>query len=289
MEGNKSHHKSFFVNEHIFEATQNCFHRHEYMQINYVAEGNGYCEFEDGVARFTQGSCFIVPPFVPHKIVLADGIKCAKIFEVEFMTDFILPPSHQISDMTAYSDFICLGAPDASTKEYSKHIITLNGNLREKIERIVADAYEEYINREPGFETIIRSLILQLLTTLGRAYSKAYSENPSDRYKKHRQEILKSIDYIHQNYSKDITLSELSRLANYSNSYFSSLFKSVTSKSYLEYLNHYRIKKSIELLKNTDMHIIEIASGVGFDNVTNFNRMFKKLMGMSPTEYRKLN
>ena len=288
MQGNNSHHKSFFINEHIFEATQNKLHRHEYMQVNYVADGNGYCEFEDGVARFTQGSCFIVPPYVPHKIILADNVSSVKIFEVEFLMDFLFPPSHDISDMAAYSDFISLGASDTSAKEYSKHIITLNGDVREKVERIVADAFEEYTNLQPGFETVFRSLVLQLLTILGRAYNNADAEKPSDRYKKHRCEILKSIDYIHQNYSKDITLSELSKLVNYSNSYFSSLFKSVTDKSYLEYLNHYRIKKSIELLKNTDMQVIEIASSVGFDNVTNFNRMFKKLMGMSPTEYRKL-
>ena len=287
MQNNLSHHKSLFVNKHIFDESQTEFHRHEYMQINYVSEGNGFCKFEDGTARFTQGSCFIIPPYVPHKIILGENAEKAVVFEVEFMTDFIFPPSHKINDIEAYSDFICLGMREDS-KEYSKHILNLEGKICETVERIIEDAMYEYQNREPGFETVLRSLILHLLTILGRQYSLNSDELAADRYKKHRNEILKVIDYIHSNYEKDITLESLSQLANYSSSYFCTLFKSVTSKSYLEYLNHYRVKKSMELLKNTDKRVIDIALDVGFENVTNFNRVFKKLIGMSPTQYRKL-
>ena len=287
MLNNNSHHKSLYIGEHIFGHTQNDFHRHEYMQINYVAEGNGFCEFEDGTARFTQGSCFIVPPYVPHKIMLGENVSSVKVYETEFLIDFIFPPSHEIGDIEAYADFICLGLQDKSEKDYSKHIINLDGETREKVESIISDALNEYNNRRPGFETALRSLILYLLTILGRAYSNN-ENNYSARYKKHRSDILKVIDYIHMNYEKEITLGELSSLINYSSSYFSSLFKSVTSKSYIEYLNHYRIKKSMELLKNTDMRVIDVAARVGFENVSNFNRMFKKLIGMSPTDYKKM-
>lgn len=288
MENNRSYHESVYIGEHIFKATQPCFHRHEYMQVNYIASGNGYCEFEDGTARFTQGSCFIIPPFVPHRIVLGEQVRSVKVYEVEFMTDFIFPPSHEIRDMEAYSDFICLGLKENIPQEYSKHIINLEGSAQEKVERIVRDAFDEYQNREPGYETVIRSSILHLLTVLGRKYSSSIQESEADRYKKHRQDVLKVMDYIHKNYDKDITLEELSRLANYSSSYFSSLFKAVTSNSCLEYLNHYRVKKSMELLKNTDKKVIDIAASVGFQNVSNFNRMFKNMIGMSPTDYRKL-
>ena len=287
MVNNNPHHKSLFINEHIFRENQTEFHRHEYMQINYVAQGNGCCVFEDGTTRFTQGSCFIIPPFVPHRILLGENVDNIKICEIEFMIDFVFPPSHEIGDMEAYSDFICLGLQDSNKTEYSKHIINLDGETREKVESIITDAFSEYNNRKAGFETALRSLILYLLTMLGRAYNN--SENTfSDRYKKHRNDILKTIDYIHLNYEKNISLGELSQLINYSNSYFSTLFKSITSKSYLEYLNHYRIKKAMELLKNTDMRVIDVASSVGFENVTNFNRMFKKLIGMSPRDYKKL-
>ena len=288
MKNNHSYHQSLFVCEHIFTETQESFHRHAYMQINYIAGGNGYCEFEDGIARFTHGSCFIIPPYVPHRIILGEQGKHVKVYEVEFMTDFIFPPSHEIRDMEAYSDFICLGMKEDVPGEYSKHIMNLEGRTQEKVESLILDAFEEYQNREPGYETVMRSLILQLLTVLGRKYSSLVQESEADRYKKHRQDILKVMDYIHKNYDKDITLEELSRLANYSSSYFSTLFKAVTNNSYLEYLNHYRVKKSMELLKTTDKKVIDIAASVGFQNVSNFNRMFKSMIGMSPTDYRKL-
>ena len=287
MGSQNPYHRALFVNEHIFKKTQTDFHRHEYMQINYVASGNGYCEFEDGTAHFSHGSCFIIPPYVPHRIVLANSSETVKIYEVEFLTDFIFPPSHEIDDMAAYSDFICLGM-NTTPDTYSKHIITLSGSTREKVESIIADAVYEYSKRELGFETVLRSLILYLLTILGRKYSINENDDAPCRYKKHRCEILKCLDYIHKNYEKDISLNELSHMVNYSNSYFSLIFKSVTSKSFLEYLQHYRINKSMELLRGTDMLIIDIASSVGFNNVTNYNRMFKKIIGVSPTDYRRL-
>lgn len=286
MQHNSSYHKALFVNEHIFEQTQKSFHRHEYMQIDYITKGNGYIQFEDGIAEFAPGSCFIIPPYVPHKIILGENFEKITVYEVEFLVDFIFPPSHEISDMEAYADIISLGLQEHASTENSKHILNLTGSIREKVEAIISDALYEYTNREVGYETVLRSLILQLLTILGRKFGKNHSAEKIDMK---RNEILKAIEYIHQNYEKNISLDAVSQFVNYSSSYFSTLFKSVTSRNFSEYLTNYRIKKSMELLKNTDMRVIDIASRVGFENVTNFNRVFKKLIGISPVRYRKLD
>jgi len=286
MQNNRSYHKSLFVNEHIFTETQNKFHRHEYMQIDYIAKGNGYIQFEDGIYEFAPGSCFIIPPYVPHKIILGKNFEKISVYEVEFLVDFIFPPSHEISDMEAYADIISLGLKENTSPENSKHILNLTGSIREKVELIISEALSEYKNREIGYETVLHSLILHLLTVMGREFSK---NDSTEKVKKHRNEILKSIEYIHQNYEKNITLDSVSQFVNYSSSYFSTIFKSVTSRNFVEYLTNYRIKKSMELLKNTDMRVIDIASSVGFENVTNFNRVFKKFIGLSPVQYRKLD
>ena len=160
--------------------------------------------------------------------------------------DFIFPPSHEISDMEAYADIISLGLQEHASTENSKHILNLTGSIREKVEAIISDALYEYTNREAGYETVLRSLILQLLTILGRKFGKNHSAEKIDMK---RNEILKAIEYIHQNYEKNISLDAVSQFVNYSSSYFSTLFKSVTSRNFSEYLTNYRIKKSMELLK----------------------------------------
>ena len=69
-------------------------------------------------------------------------------------------------------------------------------------------------------------------------------------------------------------------------SYFSYLFKSITSKTFTEYLNTLRIASTQQLLKTTDKLILDICYEVGFNNVNHFNRMFKQSVGMSPKQYR---
>ena len=73
----------------------------------------------------------------------------------------------------------------------------------------------------------------------------------------------------------------------FSQSYFSYLFKSITSKTFIEYLNQLRILKAMELLKTTDKRVLDICYEVGYNNVNNFNRLFRQQTGTSPLVYRK--
>ena len=74
-----------------------------------------------------------------------------------------------------------------------------------------------------------------------------------------------------------------------SKTYFCYIFKLLTQKTFTEYVSDLRIKKSLELLQNTDMSITRICYEVGFNDVTHFCRVFKKSVGLSAKKYRKLD
>lgn len=98
--------------------------------------------------------------------------------------------------------------------------------------------------------------------------------------------VNKAIKYIEANYKKPITLDEVCENININKSYLCTIFKEHTSKTFSHYLSHYRIDRSKELLKNTDLSITEIALTVGYNSVNYFNNNFKRLTDMTPAQYR---
>lgn len=93
--------------------------------------------------------------------------------------------------------------------------------------------------------------------------------------------------YIREHYQEDISLSMLAELVNISPVYLSRLFKKEEGINFLDYLNQYRIEVSKKLLQDIHCNIIEVAGLSGFHNTKYFSKMFKKAVGITPSEYRK--
>lgn len=101
--------------------------------------------------------------------------------------------------------------------------------------------------------------------------------------------IKKAISYIEINYENDITIDSISNELNINKCYFCTLFKKETGTTFSSYLNKIRIDKSKELLKNSNLSILDIAITVGFNNQNYFAMAFKKELGLTPLKYRKYN
>lgn len=98
--------------------------------------------------------------------------------------------------------------------------------------------------------------------------------------------IKKVYDYIQENYHKKISLSEISELVNMSPVSFNRFIKNRTGKTFVIYVNNTRISKATRLLLESDLSIGEISFKCGFNNIANFNRIFKRAKNCTPSEYR---
>ena len=99
--------------------------------------------------------------------------------------------------------------------------------------------------------------------------------------------ILKTISYLKNNFSKDLSLNQLAENVYVSPSYLCRSFKKFTKINIFEYLNTIRLNKSIELLQNTGKTISEIALETGFSSMNYFCQQFKKHLHISPYQYKK--
>lgn len=98
--------------------------------------------------------------------------------------------------------------------------------------------------------------------------------------------ITKAREYIHEHQAEKLPLRQVAKAVNTSAFYFCKLFKKVTGINFTDYLSRVRIEKSKNLLLNPNLRVSEIAFEVGFQSLTHFNRVFKRILGQSPTEYR---
>jgi AraC-like DNA-binding protein len=96
-----------------------------------------------------------------------------------------------------------------------------------------------------------------------------------------------AVDYIAKNYHNSLQLNAVAKVAGYHKNHFCMKFKCLTGKTVNEYINCVRIEESKKRLKNSWMKIVDIAFTVGFSDVSTFNRNFKKIVGVTPKEYRK--
>lgn len=109
-----------------------------------------------------------------------------------------------------------------------------------------------------------------------------YTENGRDT-----ERIRQIMEYIQRHYSEKITLVDLADQIHLCRSESCRLFKRYMNESMFDYLLNYRIEKSLELLRQSDFDVTQIAGQVGFSNPGYFSRIFKRKMGCTPLEYRK--
>jgi AraC-like DNA-binding protein len=98
--------------------------------------------------------------------------------------------------------------------------------------------------------------------------------------------ITKAKQFIRENQEEDLSLGQVAKAVNTSSFYFCKMFKKATGVNFTEYVSRVRIASAKNLLLNPNLRISEIAYQVGFQSLTHFNRVFKKIAGQSPTEYR---
>jgi AraC-like DNA-binding protein len=98
--------------------------------------------------------------------------------------------------------------------------------------------------------------------------------------------IARAKEFIKQHQTEDISLGQVAKAVNTSTFYFCKMFKKITGINFTDYVSRVRIENAKNLLLNPNLRVSEIAYEVGFQSLTHFNRVFKKVIGQSPTEYR---
>jgi AraC-like DNA-binding protein/quercetin dioxygenase-like cupin family protein len=157
-----------------------------------------------------------------------------------------------------------------------------------RITALLGEAEGEFAAKGSGYRLMIKAIVLQILTLLQRNYSRSAEpiEMPEAR-RRSLERIARALDFIQSGYERDISLADAAREAGMSPHYFSAYFKKATGSTFVEYLCRLRVLKARQLALDTDRTLVDIAMEAGFNNMANFYRAYRRILGESPSEARR--
>ena len=150
--------------------------------------------------------------------------------------------------------------------------------------------YDDFQDMNELNQLILHANFMKALALISRHYlrnKEQTNKNTQSPHHKHYETIQDSIQYIQDNFQKDLKINDLIKYCGISSTYFWMIFKEITGKPFVQYLNELRIYHAIVLIKKTTLNLNEIAYEVGFSEFQNFHRTFRRIIGCNPSEYRK--
>lgn len=257
-------------------SRQMYLHSHDFLEINYVKEGSGYYLIEEKEYEIRPGDVYIINNQERHMAV-HDGSLMLEVI--------VFDPAFLWERMQGYQ-FL---EPFFNRSARFTNCIRQGEAGYTKLEEAIGHIREEYDGKEPGWELFVKSWTQLFMAQLYRIYQAAQADGIKNagRHKTFTR-LQPVLDYIHEHYLEQVGLEELARVAVMNKSYLCSCFKNTLHMRIFEYIDQLRINRACMLLATTTASITDIAMMTGFNSVSYFNRTFKKIRGMSPGNYRKI-
>lgn len=250
-------------------------HFHEDYELNLTLNATGKRIVGNIVEDFSDIDLTIISPDVLHcyKQDEASGDKTCEVVVVQFSKDM---PSFGIFGTVQFREIKDMLDKPVPGLKFSR-------NMAEKVkDRLIA------LTNQDGFDGAI--LFLQILHELAMSKEEdctVIGSGSHDVKFSHSRRINKIIQYVSKNYQNKISLEEIGALVGMSASSVSRFFKMRTRHNFWDYLTGFRIDCAKELLSKTEHNISEICYECGFNNLSNFNKVFKERIGCTPSDYRK--
>lgn len=258
----------FVVLDHVDAKFDYPIHCHSEYEINLVLDTEGYRVIGDCRDDFQGVDLILVAPYVPH--VWKSERITNHVVTVQFPGDILEFPIMNKSQLRMIRELL-------SHATIARHFFV----SRES--RIVSQllGLKDY----QGFDSAIE--FLRLLGMLSEAESEPIAEISGGLRQSKSRRINKVLDYTVENLQGRLRVGDMATMVNMSESAFSHFFKKHTGLTYVTYVNNLRIAKACRLLESTMMSVSEICYETGFNNKSNFNRIFLRARGVTPKEYRK--
>jgi len=268
-----SPYESFLVFNRVKDFFDYPLHYHPELELNYISGGAGVKRIiGDHIGEIKDSELVLVGPNLEH---CWEQHNCTKkniheitlqfsdnLFEKSFLNKNIMKPIGEMLDRSVHG---ILFSPEVTTR--------IGLRLVQVTKLAGMDYFLEMLS-------ILHDLAIsrnqKLLSTSFVRYDKMESN----------AQVQKLNDYLQDNYTTKITLGQVSNLLNMSTVSFSRFIKKNTGKTFVEYVNDIRIAYALRLLIEKEHSISDIAHMCGFNSLVNFNRIFKKSQGYTPSKYR---
>ncbi|MGM1045585.1 MAG: helix-turn-helix domain-containing protein [Bacillota bacterium] len=251
-------------------------HWHQSLEMNYIRSGSGYYLINGMKVPFEEGD-----------LVFINSNDLHRAFETkDLVMDIIMFDPSLLAIDLKYDPELMRPFREAGV-DFS-HIITHDKPVSRELAQLFHRMMEECRTKDDVFMSLIRADLIRFLGLTNRHLQETPQHTVHLSMKHRGMHVLRDVLHTMElNLSYGWTLNELADLAHLSPSRFSALFHQAVGTSPLNYLIQLRLTHAVHLLETTDLKIIGIAEECGFRNLSNFNRLFKQHIGLSPSELRE--
>ncbi|MGO2769625.1 helix-turn-helix domain-containing protein [Pseudomonas taetrolens] len=269
---------SIIYREHGFPCPLVRWHFHKEYELHLIVASSGKVFVGDYIGNFHPETLFLTGPNLPHNWisqVADDEVVPTRDMLVNFTDELLGSASSVFTELKSL-------APMLERANYGIEF-RCKSTIHRAMDLMQAIAGSTGVTRLGHFLILLELLAdcddYQLLS--GVTAVRLADEQTIDR-------TNRAVDYIFSHYARELSLEEVAEHMGMKPTYFSRVFKQATGRSFVEFVNRLRISKSCELLVDGRKHVTDVCFESGFNNISNFNRRFQQLKGMTPSHYRRL-
>lgn len=257
------------------------FHFHEECQLVYVIQSQGKRIIGDSIEPFASDEVVLLGPQIPHVWYNDKHYFEHQASEIHARSIALFFNEEKIlRELSMFAPVHKLEAVLQKARRGMKFEGQTKEMLKELLQQIsMKEGLDRVITLLNIFKILDESVEYQLLASEG--YTNKYLSNDKER-------IDKVFHYIFENFRQDISLNDVAAIANMNRQAFCRYFKSRTQKTFVEFLNEVRISHACRLLTESNQPVANLAYDCGFNSITNFNRIFKEIKGISPRQFRNM-
>jgi len=248
------------------------WHFHPEYEIVYVEAETGVRHVGDHISKYEGSDLVFIGPNIPH-LNFDYGVKTiAETVVIQMKEHFLGQPFFALPEITAINELF----------EKAKGGIAFYGETK----KIVGEKLKQ-LPSLPHFQQLVELLqICQLLAT-SEEYSLLHSRPIANAsLLKEQQRLHKIYHFIETNYQKDIDVNRVATLTHLTTAAFCRYFKKTTHLTFTDFVNQYRINQAKKLLLH-DKNVTEACYESGFENLSHFNKTFKKIAGENPSSFKR--
>ncbi len=253
-------------------------HWHPHFEISYVEKGEVEINVNLEKYKVYAGDIIIVPCKALHSAE-ANKNTIVKMHTIVFTIDLLQSGRHDVTEPLYLT-------PLKNNEITFPVVIRKEDNCYDEVKNVFFDIIKCVDGKADMYELLTKSKLYYLLYVLFNTFKSNLKSEDMEEGEWERTK--KIIEYIDNNYNRELTVEEVAKTFNLSTSYFCRKFKKNVGKTFIQFLNFKRIEKATLLLTKSDKSITEISYLVGFQDLSYFIRVFKKYKLASPTNYRKL-
>ncbi|WP_193658496.1 helix-turn-helix domain-containing protein [Bacillus cereus] len=258
-------------------------HRHDFQEFVLITKGSCIHQYQDISMPLIPGDVFLIPPQQEHGYVIETPVS---MYNCQFYPERIADWwDGQFGGLLSE-----LAEPESSNPispaDLNRQNIThLSVPDVERVQSMMEIIRHEQTEQGFAFEQVKQDYLNLILIVISRVRLSQFSILPGQESPR-REIIAAAQKFIEENLTEHIDFSHYARMQNISPGYFRSIFKSATGLPPVEYLNRLRIVRAIEYLKDETLSISDVSAAVGIYDANYFSRLFRKIIGFSPREFR---